>query len=694
MGCDLSKPHQPAAVAQEELTVIPSVAKRKHHVDQVVVICPYFKVSPEQFGLWKKHCDNFHKAAMEIDGMLYYGMAFNDSGVYIRQGFRTVAALLEDLGRADGSMTEPLKHSALQRVEVHGTRRQLVKVKSKIGCRCSQFFETHPTMRGIRRPTEFSGQPGSDTLVSCHVSVKVVKVEELRILEAKIKAVHRRARSRPGNESLSISKCLEQGVVTLVAHFDSTEAAVEHLACVVAHLGVEALHTLEMHGPEAEMAKLHALMGKSEAAAGPTASILQETLAAAAARAAEDAREMKACAEVASQVAAAGLSEVAKQARERMAGTVEALQKKAEHMAREVYKQATKAVGSTKDSAKMLADQAYKRAMQAASEVRQAADEAARKSYERAMAASKVVEQALEDANKAAEAAAGSILQELTDACEAARSTETAVAHTVEDAGDAVQAEEQETLEAAKMAAELGWQAFEGAISEAAKESREATMRMWGSLKMIAEQAVEELYAEEREAEAAAEAMIKMASDRARAAAWAVVSTSEHAYWAVYEEALAAGKAVDQAKEAAAKAVEAAVDKAVAVWRRGEQLAVDAMRVAEAMALLPEKALERVWELTTTYIVDTAKAFRQSLYMAEVAVEEEIHEAAEDVAWAVNCVLEEVTEGMQEARAMLLGRIQGWHDALVEAEVSALRTVADAADAKADSVERKQSVCC
>jgi len=688
---------KPAEAAKVEPRGTPFVTKRKHHTDPIIMMYPYFKVSPEQFEQWKEHCDEFYKAAMETDDLLCYGMAFNDGGVHVRQGYRSAAALLEHLRRADRPMTDALKHSTLQRVEVHGPRRQLAKVKrqmTKVGDCLFQFFETCPKMTGIRRPTEFSGTPGSDTLVSCHVSINIAKFEELKVIVPKIRAVHRRARCSPGNESFSVSMRLEQGVVTLVATFDSMEAAVEHLACLMAHLGAEALHTLEMHGPEAEMAKLRALMDGADAAGEAAAGLLQEALVAAAKKAAEDAREAKACAEAAARVAAAGVSEAAREARERMVATLEDLQKKAEEMAQVVYRDAMKAAGAEKAAAKALADQAYKRAMQAAAEVRQAADAAAKKSYEVAVAAGTAAEQALEGAHQAAEAAARSMHEELMDVYEATRSTETAAAQAVEDAGDAVQAEAQESLEAAKMAAELSLQALKGVIGEAAKESRRATLRTWDSIKKASEEAVKAVYAKERAAEAATEETLKMAADRARAAAWAVVSTSEHVYFAACEEALAAGKAADQAKEVAAKAAEAAVDKAVAVWRRGEQLTADAVKAAEAMVNQAEKALERAWERTTTYVLDAEKALRRSLHKAEVAVQEEIDEATEDVAWAVDCVVEEANEDMREARDALLGRIQAWHDALLEAEVSALRAVADAADAKADSAERKKKSCC
>uniref|UniRef100_A0A6T8ZB74 Uncharacterized protein n=1 Tax=Pyrodinium bahamense TaxID=73915 RepID=A0A6T8ZB74_9DINO len=244
------------------------------------------------------------------------------------------------------------------------------------------------------------------------------------------------------------------------------------------------------------------------------------------------------------------------------------------------------------------------------------------------------------------------------------------------------------------MAAELGWHAFEWAICEAAKESRRATLRAWDSLKRASEQAVEVLYKKEGEAEAAAEEVVRTAADRARAAGWAVISTSEHVYFAAYQEALAAGMEAEQAKEVAAKSVEAATGKAVAVWRRGEQLATDTAKAAETMASKGEKAIENVWERTTTYVLDTERAFRRSLYKEMVAVEVEVHEATEDVAWAVHYVVAETVEVTHEACDAFLGRIQAWHDSLVEAEVGTLRAVAGAADAEADRAEQKQKACC
>jgi len=690
----LAAPKNPAEVLKAELMGIPFVAKEKHHADPIIMMCSYFKILPEKLGPWKEHCDEFYKAAMETEGLLSYGMAFNEGGVHVRQGYRSAAALLEHLCRADRPLTEALKHSTLQRVEVHGARRHLAEVKgqmTRIGECFFQFFETHSKMTGIRRPTEFSGQPGSDTLVSCHVSIKVAEVTELRALAQKTIAVHRRARCSPGNESFGVSQCLEQGVATLMASFDSMEAAVEHLAYIAAHLGADVLSALEMHGPEAEIAKLRASTGKAGVAPEAASSMLQNALAVAAKRGAEDAREAKACAEAAARVAASVLSEAAKEAREQMAPTIEALHKRAEKMAQEIYRDAMKAAGATKCSAKARADRAYERAMQAASEVRQAADQAARESYEVTVAAGVSVEQALEVAHRAAGAAARSIHGELVDMYKAARSKEKAAA--VEDAGDAAQRGAKEALEAAKMAADLSWQVFEGVFHEAWQESRQATLCARESLKRTSEEVVEALYQNDREAEAATE-MIKTAADRARAAAWAVVSTSEHVYCTACEEALAAGKEPEQAREAAAKSVEAAADKAVAVWRRGEQLDWDAVRATESMASQEERVFEKVCERSTTYVLDAERAFRRSLYSARVAVEEEIHEATEDAAWAIDCVVEEAAGDRREARAALLGRIQAWHDALAQSEAGASRVVADAAEAQDNRADRRQKACC
>mmetsp|Transcript_34374 Transcript_34374/g.102712 ORF Transcript_34374/g.102712 Transcript_34374/m.102712 type:complete len:299 (+) Transcript_34374:75-971(+) len=283
MGCAQSAPAKepaeniPRAAATDQSANTsgqkgtPFVTKQKYRKDPVVMMCPYFKVLPDQLDAWKKNCDAFYNAAQAANELIFYGMAFNDGGVHIQQGFASADSLLAHLRKADPPMTEALKNSTLEKVEVYGARRQLRKVKKSmtaIGDVMFQFFETHPKIQGVRRPTEFSGKPGSDKLVTCHVSIEAEKVKTVRTLRSKIKSVHRRTMDIHGSESFFVAHCEEQKTVKLVSTYDNMDAMMEHLSCVVSHLGVDAVCGLHVHGPDAEMEKLNSLTGKSSGGAG------------------------------------------------------------------------------------------------------------------------------------------------------------------------------------------------------------------------------------------------------------------------------------------------------------------------------------------------------------------------------------------------------------------------------------------
>merc|ERR1740129_1531060 len=128
------------------------------------------------------NADGFYQAVKESDELLFYSMAFCEGGVLVRQGYRNGSALLAHLRKADKPMTDALKIGKLEKVEVHGPKRQLRAVRKEmtsIGDCYFTFFETNKAIEGCRRPTEFSGKDGSDNLISCDLAVTGTK-EELK----------------------------------------------------------------------------------------------------------------------------------------------------------------------------------------------------------------------------------------------------------------------------------------------------------------------------------------------------------------------------------------------------------------------------------------------------------------------------------------------------------------------------------
>merc|ERR1740129_90759 len=163
---------------------------------------------------------------------------------------------------------------------------------------------------------------------------------------------------------------------------------------------------------------------------------------------------------------------------------------------------------------------------------------------------------------------------------------------------------------------------------------------------------------------------------------------------------MGAEDAEKEAEKEAAETVKAAEKKAVELWKGTEERACQTLTECEHLVQEEEKALVSVVTHTVTYVVTVETSIRHSIYSKELAVEEEIREEVSMVcqytSWAVTTVVDDVEETYDEAHKTVACRIQSWYDALLAAEVKALRAVADASDCKADRIDKtgKPATCC
>merc|ERR1719419_1590780 len=624
MGCNSSKPCDPKPAAKDpkaqptepnaEPKGTPFVTKKKQHTDHCIMMCPYFMVKPNEFGVWKAKADAFYKAAEETDDLLFYGMGFNDGGVHIRQGYRNASALIDHLQRADKPMTDALKNCKLAKVDVYGPKSQLNKVKkvmTKIGDCYFSFYECSSTMKPCRRPTEYTGQLGSDTLVSCSITIKATMVE-YKALAPKIKCVHSRARDHPGNESCLVAYCVKQCTVMLLGFFDNMESTMEHVACSVSHLGHECIHNLEMHGPDAEMAKCKALINKGLAGAENAISMVKASLESCCTRAKEEAKRAKACTAAATKAISCGVSAKMKECRHNVCSAINDLQARAEEMAKECYNEMVNVEGCTNEVARAISKGAYKKAMKAVCEVRQAADEASKVAYRTACAAGHTVEIAIEKAHAAAECGAKACHDALVEeeaavriACTSAEEYVKACAlEAKEEAEKAVQ-ECKAELHACRLAVECSCKAVEHACSDAAKGLRKEVCCMWTSVKKMSEEVVGECYKEEHKGAKITNEAVDLVCQRAMGACWSIVGSAEQVFYVAYEHAVSCKKSVEHATNAAVSAAESAAHRACNLWKTNEKTTGDACTEAEAMVAQNEKSVEKVWRKTTTYVVQT-----------------------------------------------------------------------------------------
>eukprot|EP00408_Alexandrium_pacificum_P059738 CAMPEP_0171169034 /NCGR_PEP_ID=MMETSP0790-20130122/8010_1 /TAXON_ID=2925 /ORGANISM="Alexandrium catenella, Strain OF101" /LENGTH=1420 /DNA_ID=CAMNT_0011633877 /DNA_START=80 /DNA_END=4339 /DNA_ORIENTATION=+ len=661
----------------------------KHHLDKAITMIPHFTFPEGKRDDFKKHAVSFKQVSVKTSDTLFYGVCHKEGGACIRQGYRSASSMVSAIRESETVMTEVTKYSTLQKVEVHGTRRQLVKVQKQM-TRVSnvkiEFYESDKKIHSIRRATDFSGEDGSDSLVTAHLSMKVTKQVQ-KTISHKLRAVQTHARDHPHVHSFSITKCVKTGELKIMGAFMSVEAGMEHLSMCAMHLEKDILHTLEMHGPSTELAKVKGLMGGAlsavEGAAASMFSTVKGALTAACDKAEEKLLETKAVAWAVEKAAANEVTAEVESARDAVCETINSMQTQAEDMAKASYQEMMTAEKYVEDEVKDLSKQSYKAAMEAFSEIRQAADEAGRTAYEKAIAADASAEQALEDAHKAADAAASAMKEELIDAAEAAQAELEAVE-------SGISAAEKKALEVAsataKAAADFAHKAVEAVAAPVAKSARAATLAMHSSLKSTTEEVVMVHYKKEVHSEKT----ISVVSERARAAAWSLAVTREETYYVTYEKHIIHRSGPEVALKAAKDCAAGAASQVVSIFKKSETTAGEAVESAKKMLATDEKQIMALFSKGVGYSLDSATALRASLYSGAHMVEDEISEATEGVSWAVSTVIEDVTDGIEDAHNALASRLKDWYAGLIAARVKGLRAVADAADSRADTVERKQ----
>jgi len=704
-----------SSVTQASAVGTPFVKQKPQHTDRTVVMCPFFKLAPDEFNAWKAVADEFYKVVKQSEDLLFYNMAFCDGGVTVRQGYRTGAALLKHLRTADKPMTDALKVGKLEKVEVHGPKRQLRVVRkemTQIGDCYFTFFEKHKEIKGTRRNTKYSG--GNDNLISCNLAVSGTK-QELKALEPKFKDLHRHCHDLPSNESVNITHNSQKTVYNITMEFSSSDCTVEQIAYIRACLGEQLFSAqkckLHLSGADAMVKKVKSLIGMAGEALEADREAAKKLFQNTANRASNSVKVAKAQAAAAAKALETMGEAAMVECRTKMKEMIASLQDGVEEQCMEMYQAEMKLEGATKDAAHALAVGCYKRGVKVISTIRCAAEDACRETFEKAVASGKSIEQALEKAEAAASAAAQEAQDELLEAEEAAKEAAKAAAETVKKCGEEMMAS---AMAAAKAAAEeakaceicvaTGALACKAEASSAAKEVRRTVMGCLHKLQEVAEATARGIYEAEKNAELKTEEMIKCAAEQARGACWAVVSTSEQAYYLAYEKAMSIRKGVEDAeKEAekeAAETVKAAEKKAVELWKGTEERASQTLKECEHLVQEEEKALVSVVTHTVTYVVTVETSIRHSIYKKELAVEEEIREevsmACQYTSWAVTTVVDDVEETYDEAHKTVAGRIQSWYDAILAAEVEALRAIADAADCKADKIEKtgKPTTCC
>ncbi len=108
--------------------------------DRNVTIAPYFKVSVDNLDAFKGLCEQFIEKTKAEKKCLYYGFSFDGNLAFCREGYEDAEGLLVHLENVGSLLKEALEISELSRLEIHGPKKELAKLREPLADLNPQFF--------------------------------------------------------------------------------------------------------------------------------------------------------------------------------------------------------------------------------------------------------------------------------------------------------------------------------------------------------------------------------------------------------------------------------------------------------------------------------------------------------------------------------------------------------------------------
>ena len=108
--------------------------------DRCVTILPYFKVSNGNLDMFKSLCEQFVGKAIQEPKCLYYGFSFDGNLAFCREGYEDAEGLLIHLDIVSSLLEKALEISKLSRLEIHGPKKELAKLREPLANLKPHFF--------------------------------------------------------------------------------------------------------------------------------------------------------------------------------------------------------------------------------------------------------------------------------------------------------------------------------------------------------------------------------------------------------------------------------------------------------------------------------------------------------------------------------------------------------------------------
>ena len=108
--------------------------------DTCCTIVPYFHVPAEHLDAFKALAERFVARTETEPGCLFYGFSFDGQIAHCREGYVNAEALLTHIDNVGPLLREAAKISEITRLEVHGPRAELDRLREPMAALSPQFF--------------------------------------------------------------------------------------------------------------------------------------------------------------------------------------------------------------------------------------------------------------------------------------------------------------------------------------------------------------------------------------------------------------------------------------------------------------------------------------------------------------------------------------------------------------------------
>jgi quinol monooxygenase YgiN len=108
--------------------------------DKCCTIVPYFKVSNGKLDAFKELSEQCVEKTESESKCLYYGFSFNGDQAHCREGYEDAEGVLAHLENVGSLLEEALKIADLIRLEIHGPKEELAKLREPLANLKPQFF--------------------------------------------------------------------------------------------------------------------------------------------------------------------------------------------------------------------------------------------------------------------------------------------------------------------------------------------------------------------------------------------------------------------------------------------------------------------------------------------------------------------------------------------------------------------------